>query len=76
MLAVYVPGTRQTLLPPAYAFIGRFLPPGATVTIIRTAVYFTHYQHPEPFMVQAAWLACTLAALLISTRVLRRGPWQ
>lgn len=39
-------------------------------------MYFTHYQHPEPFIVQAAWLACTLAALLISTRVLRRGPWQ
>jgi len=39
-------------------------------------VYFTHYQHPEPFIVQAVWFACTLAALLISTRVLRRGPWQ
>ena len=64
------------LLPPAYAFIGRFLPPGTTVTIIRTAVYFTHHQHPEPFIVQAVWLACTLAALLIFTRVLRRGPWQ
>ena len=64
------------LLPPAYAFIGRFLPPGVTVSIIRTAVYFTHYQHPEPFIVQAVWFACTLAALLISVRVLRRGPWQ
>jgi hypothetical protein len=33
------------LLPPVYAFIGRFLPPGATVDILRTATYFRHYQH-------------------------------
>jgi hypothetical protein len=64
----------QPLLPQPYAFIGRFLPPGATVGIVRTAVYFRHQQHIEPFVVLAGWLACTLAALLISARLLRRRP--
>ncbi len=64
----------QPLLPQPDAFIGRFLPPGATVGIVRTAVYFSHQQHFEPFAVQAVWLACALAALLISARLLRRRP--
>jgi hypothetical protein len=64
----------QPLLPPFYAFVGRFLPPGATVSIIRTAVYFRHDQHAEPFIVQGAWLVCVLAALLISVRKLGREP--
>lgn len=64
----------QPLLPPFYAFVGRFLPPGATVSIIRTAVYFRHDQHAEPFIVQGAWLVCVLAALLISARKLGREP--
>jgi hypothetical protein len=42
---------RQPLLPPFYAFIGRFLPPGATVRTVRTAVYFRRDQHLEPFIV-------------------------
>jgi hypothetical protein len=62
------------LLPQPYAFVGRFLPPGATVGIVRTAVYFRHQQHLEPFAVQAGWLACGVAALLISARLLGRGP--
>jgi Protein of unknown function (DUF3533) len=66
----------QPLLPPFYAFIGRFLPPGATVGIVRTAVYFRRDQHLEPFIVQAVWLVGTLAALLISARRLGRGPAQ
>jgi hypothetical protein len=66
----------QPLLPPFYAFVGRFLPPGATVSIVRTAVYFRLEQHPEPFVVQAAWLVCTFAALLISVRLCRREPAQ
>jgi hypothetical protein len=64
----------QPLLPQPYAFIGRFLPPGATVGIVRTAVYFRHQQHIEPFVVLAGWLVCTLAALLISARLLGREP--
>ena len=63
-------------LPPFYAFVGRFLPPGATVSIVRTAVYFRRDQHLEPFIVQAVWLVGTLAALLISARRLGRGPAQ
>lgn len=35
------------LLPPFYAFVGWFLPPGATVDIIRGAVYFRHQQRPR-----------------------------
>ena len=66
----------QPLLPPFYAFIGRFLPPGATVSIVRTAVYFRRDRHLEPFIVQAVWLVGTLAALLISARRLGRGPAQ
>jgi hypothetical protein len=62
------------LLPPVYAFIGRFLPPGATVDIIRTAAYFGNDQHAGPFVVQVIWLVCALAALLISVRLLRRLP--
>jgi hypothetical protein len=64
----------QPLLPPFYAFIGRFLPPGATVTIVRTAVYFRRDQHLEPFIVQGIWLACLLTALVVLTRTLRREP--
>ena len=63
-------------MPPFYAFIGRFLPPGVTVSIVRTAVYFRRDQHLEPFIVQAVWLVGTLAALLISARRLGRGPAQ
>jgi hypothetical protein len=62
------------LLPPAYAVIGRFLPSGATVSIIHNAVYFRHVQHVGPFIVEGAWLVGCLAALLISVRVLRRTP--
>lgn len=64
------------LLPQPYAFIGRFLPPGATIGTIRTAVYFPSRQHLEPVTVLAGWLACTLAALLISARLLARRPGQ
>jgi hypothetical protein len=45
------PAAAQPLLPPFYAFIGRFLPPGATVRTVRTAVYFRRDQHLEPFIV-------------------------
>jgi hypothetical protein len=62
------------LLPPFYAFIGGFLPPGATVDTIRTAVYFPGAQHAQPMLVEAAWFACGLAALLLATRLLRRLP--
>jgi hypothetical protein len=62
------------LMPPVYAFIGRFLPPGTTVDIIRTAVYFRDDQPAEPFVVQLVWLVGALAALLICVRLLGRRP--
>jgi hypothetical protein len=62
------------LLPPFYAFIGRFLPPGATVDTIRSAVYFPHSQHLEPVLVELGWLVCALAALIAAARVLGREP--
>jgi hypothetical protein len=62
------------LLPAFYAFLGRYLPPGATVNILHGAAYFPHAQRITPFVVQGAWLLCSLAALLISIRLLRRLP--
>jgi hypothetical protein len=62
------------LLPPFFAFVGRFLPPGATVDIIRNAAYFRDDQHAGPFVVQAVWLVCALVALLVCVRLLGRRP--
>jgi hypothetical protein len=62
------------LLPPVFAFVGRFLPPGATINIIRGAAYFGNDQHAVPFVVQGAWLVCTLVALLVCVRLLGRRP--
>jgi hypothetical protein len=53
------------LLPPVLGFLGRFLPPGASVSAQRNAIYFHHNQHLEHFVVLAAWcLAGTLAFLV------------
>lgn len=62
------------LLPALFAFFSRILPPGATVEIIRSAVYFTNAQHVEPFVVQAIWLGCSLGALLLFVRLRHRTP--
>jgi hypothetical protein len=62
------------LLPPFYAFVGQFLPPGATVDILRRVVYFPRAQHLEPFLVQAGWIICALAALLICVRLRHTRP--
>jgi len=62
------------LLPPPYDLIGRFLPPGATVEALRNAVYFPGAQQAEPFLVEALWLACAFAGLLMLTRARGRGP--
>jgi hypothetical protein len=62
------------LLPALYAFCGHYLPTGATVAIIHNAVYFHDAQHLEPVVVQVAWLVGSLAALLISVRVMHWSP--
>jgi hypothetical protein len=64
------------LLPPFFAFIGRWLPPGATVSALRNAVYFRHDQHAEPLVVLAGWSIAGIAALLLASRWRGRGPSQ
>jgi hypothetical protein len=62
------------LLPPLFAFVGRFLPPGATVDVLRRAVYFPRAQHVEPLLVQTGWITCALAALLVCVRFRHTRP--
>src|SRR5436305_6300625 len=62
------------LLPTFYGVIGRFLPPGATVEVIRNAVYFRHAQHVEPMIVQACWILVFLVATVVAARVTGRTP--
>jgi hypothetical protein len=62
------------LLPPALEFIGRWLSPGATVEALRTAVYFPHHQHLQPWLVLIAWVLLGLAALVVAMRVKRQTP--
>jgi hypothetical protein len=62
------------LLPPALAFVGRWLSPGATVEALRTAVYFPHDQHLQPWLVLSAWVLLGLAALVVAMRVKRQTP--
>lgn len=62
------------LLPAFFGFVGRYLPPGATVSILNAAAYFPHAQRIEPFLVQAVWILGSAAALLVSTWLRGRGP--
>lgn len=43
------------LLPPVLGAVGRWLPPGASVNALHTAVYFPGHQHAQPFLVLAGW---------------------
>jgi hypothetical protein len=56
------------LLPPPFAFISQWLPSGATVTALRDAVYFGHYQHLRPIAVLATWTTALFAAWLVAAR--------
>jgi hypothetical protein len=63
------------LLPPVLGFLGRFLPPGATVSAQRNAIYFQHHQHLQPYIVLAGWcLASTLAFVVWRERHPRSAP--
>jgi hypothetical protein len=62
------------LLPPVYAFIGRWLSPGATVNALRDVVYFPQAQHVEPVLVLLAWSAAGLGGLLAAVRLMGRTP--
>jgi hypothetical protein len=57
-----------TLLPQPFAFLTQWRPTGATVTALRTAVYFRAYQHAQPVLVLAAWTAALFAAWLVVMR--------
>ena len=50
------------MLPKLLGLIGRWLPPGASVSAQHTAVYFRSYQHISPFLVLAGW---ALAAMIV-----------
>ena len=57
------------LLPQPFAFLSSWLPSGATVTALRNAVYFRHYQHARPIIVLALWaIVLFLAWTLIARR--------
>lgn len=62
------------LLPRFYGFIGRFLPAGATVQLVRNAVYFGNHQHLEPVVVEACWLAAALLATVCLSRWRGHSP--
>jgi hypothetical protein len=62
------------LLPPVYAFVGRWLPSGATVEALRNVVYFPSAQHAQPYAVLAVWLLGAVGALVFVTRVWGRSP--
>ncbi|MGW5663266.1 ABC transporter permease [Streptomyces sp. NPDC003758] len=52
------------LLPPLLGFLGRFLPPGASVSAQRNAIYFPHDQHVEPYVVLAVWCLAGMSVFL------------
>ncbi|MEU6320330.1 ABC transporter permease [Streptomyces sp. NPDC047009] len=53
------------LLPPVLGFLGRFLPPGASVSAQRNAIYFPDNQHIEPYVVLAAWCLAGVSVFLV-----------
>ena len=57
------------LLPRVIATIGGWLPPGASVNALHTAVYFRGHQHVWPFLVLTTWSAVSVAVYLFERRV-------
>jgi hypothetical protein len=62
------------LLPQPFIFLSRALPSGATVGLLRTSAYFPQASRLEPALVLAGWAVCAVGGLLISSRLLHRGP--
>lgn len=50
------------LLPEPMRTLGRWLPPGASISAQRTAIYFYSHQDATPFLILTAWGACAAAA--------------
>jgi hypothetical protein len=62
------------LLPSPFAYVSQWLPSGATVTALRAAVYFPADQHARPIVVLAAWATALFAAMVLTSRRVRRSP--
>jgi hypothetical protein len=56
------------LLPQPFAFLSNWLPSGSTVTAVRDAIYFHHYQHVHPIIVLTVWAAIVVVAWLVVAR--------
>ena len=56
------------LLPQPFAFLSNWLPSGATVTAVRNAFYFRHYQHAQPIVVLTAWAAALFTVWVLVAR--------
>ncbi|MCZ4493307.1 MAG: hypothetical protein JWP53_2238 [Conexibacter sp.] len=61
------------LLPPVYAFVGRWLPSGATVEALRNVVYFSEHD-ASAYAVLAGWLVVAVVALAAVHRVWGKSP--
>ena len=62
------------LLPEPFAFHSQWLPSGATVTALREAVYFPHYEHARPLVILAAWALGLSAAMIVVSRRFQTSP--
>ncbi len=56
------------LLPSVLGEVGRWLPPGASVNALHTAVYFRGHQHWQPYLVLLGWSALACAVFWIWRR--------
>ncbi|MEU8899530.1 ABC transporter permease [Nocardia sp. NPDC048505] len=56
------------LLPSVLAFLGQWLPPGASIEAQHTAVYFHDHQRWFPFLVLAGWSLLTSTIYLFAER--------
>ncbi|WP_030175846.1 hypothetical protein [Spirillospora albida] len=62
------------LLPQPWGDLGALLPPGATVTLLRSAAYFDGAGAAGPLAVLAAWAVAGLA--LLAAAALRARPQE
>jgi hypothetical protein len=56
------------LLPRPFAFVSQWLPSGATVSALRSAIYFPDYQHLRPLAVLAVWAIGLFVAMIVAMR--------
>ena len=62
------------LLPQPFSFLSRALPSGATVSLLRSSAYFPAASRLEPLLVLSGWAFVAVAGLIVSSRLLGRGP--